>query len=1062
MNIPFIQKFLHRPVAISMFYGALVVGGVFAFWRLPLDLAPEVEFPALTINTSWGSTSAETVEMFITSPIEEISNTILGVRKVSSVSGEGKSSVDIEFEQKTDMNFARLELNEKLAALTETLPAGVSPPRIQRYIPKDFQNLQGFLSYSLSGSLSTSILRRYGEETIAPTLLSIKGIANVQVYGGEREEIHIEIDPAKALAYKLNTEIIALRLREYNFNASVGSLVGNEKRTIISIRNNSSTKEEIKNLIVSDDSMDNFIRLRDVAHVTEGLSEPTSFYRINGNSSVTIIIDKEPNVNILQVANAVYAKIELLSKQFPSGVKLIKESDKSEELRKELARFYREILISLFCILVVLTFFLRTLKASFLILSSILFSLSGTLLLFWLFDIGLNLLTLAGLVLGFGRLVDDSIVVLENIHRKLEENDRDRYTLISRSIDEIALPVVASTITTIGALLPLKFLPQDLRPYFLQFGQAVGISLMMSLLVSFTLIPVVSGRIELKPMRFRLFERIGIGGLFFYRKTLSLVFRKKFFFLALVIWMFGLPLWLMPEKIEAENIFASLYNKTFGSETYLNVRSFVNNVTGGVSHLFFSKVVKGEIWDFGLQTFLIVRVGFPQGTEIERYNQIATVIEKEVLLDSIGVEKITTRVSNEYAVVRIDIKETFAKGKWPLILKNRIIMLGAQTGGSTISVYGYGPGFYSGGESSPRFTIKILGYNYDRVKKIAEQFRQTIERNPRIEEVDIDRTFGRWNNSYELVININRDVVARNNLTVADILHSIRTYTSGAVNYNTLDIKGKLMPYVIKFKGYKNFSVNDLRNIVITNRKNESIKLSDNITVNEKRTPGEIYRENQQYIRWVSFDFKGPYRIGENFMIATIKAMSLPSGYSIERAYSFFWLSDENQSSFLWIAFFGSVIVFMVTASLYESFLKPFIVILSVPFSLIGLFLSFYVMDVPFGRGGYASVILLVGIVVTNSVVLVDHISHMIEVSGFSTEVILDACSHRLRPILMTSLTTIGGLMPLLLIGDETSLWYQLSLGTIGGMISSTLLTLIVLPVVYAALYSKIRFNSKL
>ncbi|HLP82546.1 MAG TPA: efflux RND transporter permease subunit, partial [Nitrosomonas sp.] len=1055
MKSSFITKILHRPIAVSMFYGILVVGGLFAFWRLPLELTPQVEFPKFSVITSWSSTSAETVEKFVTSPIEEIANTVQGVRKVNSVSEEGRSTVDIEFDQKTDMNFARLEMNEKLAAFTETLPAGVSPPVIQRYIPKDFQNLQGFLSYSLSGKGSSAELKRFAEETILPSLMSIKGIADIQVLGGEKSEIHIDINPANVLTLGVNLEDITSKLRELNVNASVGAFSGRDRQTVISAHNTTSNLDEIENLIVAKDNLNNFVRLRDIACVSEGLTKPTSFYRINGKPSITIIIDKEPNVNMLRLAEAVFEKIESLSKQFPSGFKLIKESDKSEHMGKELKRIYQEILISILCILLILTLFLRSVKSSFLILSSILLSIAGTFLVFWIIGIGLNLLTIAGLVLGFGRLVDDSIVVLDNIHRKLGEDWIECSDAISRGVYEIALPVVASTLTTVGALLPLEFLPQDIKPYFLEFGIAVGISLLMSLLVSFTIIPVASGSILIQPFRSHLLDRIGDGGILFYRKTLFFVLRRKKIILLIVLWMFGLPLWLLPGKIETENIAGILYNNTIGSEFYQGIRTNVNYIAGGASHLFFTKVTKGEVWDLGSQTYLTVTVEFPQGTEIEYYNQVTKEIEREALQDSVGIEKITSRVWNDYAVVRIDIKDKWANLALPYILKNRLIVFASQTGGSTVSVSGFGPGFYSGGESSPSFSIKVLGYDYNKVKELAEQFRQTIEQNPRVAEVDIDRSFGRRKKSYEYVVTLDRDIAARNGLTVDEILRTIRTYTRGEMDYSVLTIGGRLMSYSLKFNGYEEFSVDDLRHVVISNSGKQT-RLADIIKIGEKETPAEITRENQQYLRWVSFEYKGPYRFGKKYVDETIKAMVLPNGYMIDKAYSLFSLSDENQSSLLWVAFFGFIIVFMITASLYESFQKPFVVIFSIPFSFIGLFLSFYIMDVPFGKGGYAAVILLIGIVVTNSVVLVDHISYKISHSGFSNEVLLDACSHRLRPIVMTSLATIGGLLPLLVFSDQSSLWYQLSLGTIGGMVSSTILTLFIVPVVYSTMHRKL------
>jgi HAE1 family hydrophobic/amphiphilic exporter-1 len=1039
----------HRPVAVSMFYAALVVGGIFAFTRLPLELAPAKEFPRLSVVTTWGSTSPETVEQFITAPIEELANTVSGVRKVSSTSEEGRSTVDIEFEPKTDMNFARLELLEKLAAFAETLPPGATPPVLHRYVPKDLRDLQGFLSYSLVGDRPAHVLRKFAEESIAPALLTIKGIANVQTLGGEQREIQIEIDPARVAALGLRVEDINARLRELHYNAPLGTLESSARRILIAVRNRTLAIRDLEQLIVGRTPRGTPVRLSHIGMVRDGFAEPRSFYRINGKPTVSIIIDKEPHTHTLALADAVFEKLAALSKTFPPGFLLIKESDKSERMRRELGKLYQEIIVSLACIFIVLLLFLRNLKAPLLILSSILFSLAGTFLLFWLFGLGLHLLTLAGLVLGFGRLVDDSIVVLENINRHQFTNAADTSATIATAVSEIALPVVASTFTTVGALLPLSFLPQDLKPYFLDFGIAVGVSMFMSLLVSFTLIPTVSAHTKLQPLRISILETIGARALRAYQWLLHHVLRRRKITLAFTLWLFGLPVWLLPEKIESESLAASIYNQTLGSETYKTLKPYIDYVLGGTSHLFFAKVAKGEVWAFGEQTYLVVGVGFPQGTEIERYNQIALDVEKEVLRTEAGIQKVTTRVQPDYAVVRIDITEEAAQTALPFELKNRLVVFGAQTGGATISVSGFGPGFYRGGESAPSFYVKVLGYNYNRVREIAEQFRERIERNPRVAEVDIDRSFGRWNRMYELVILMNRDAIANHGLTVAEVVRAIRTYTRGALEYSQVVIEGERLPYSVKFVGYRDFSVDDLGNAIVVNARGEQVRVSDLIRFEERRVPAKITRENQQYLRFISFEYKGPYRFGDRFVDETIKAMPLPSGYLFDRSLGFFWLTETEQVSLVWVAALAFIVVFMVTASLYESFIKPFIVILSVPFSLMGLFLAFYLTDTPFGRGGYASVILLIGIVTTNSIVLVDYIAkHVTDRSNL--ELLVQAASVRLRPIVMTTLTTVGGLAPLLLLGAKDSIWYSLALGAIGGLVSSTLLTLFVIPVVYS------------
>jgi multidrug efflux pump subunit AcrB len=262
-------------------------------------------------------------------------------------------------------------------------------------------------------------------------------------------------------------------------------------------------------------------------------------------------------------------------------------------------------------------------------------------------------------------------------------------------------------------------------------------------------------------------------------------------------------------------------------------------------------------------------------------------------------------------------------------------------------------------------------------------------------------------------------------------MKAVRSYIPGVLQSNRLTIAGERIPYVVKFAGYQEYSVEDLKKAIVTGRDGQAVRLAAVLSLQEQRTPGEILREDQSYVRWVTFEYRGPFRYGNAFVDATIRSMVLPHGYRFERSESWFAFSDADKKAMLLVAGFALVIVFMITASLYESFKKPFLVILAVPFSLIGLFLAFYFDDTPFGRGGYAAIILLTGIVLTNSVVLVDFLSRECEKHGLTTDVLVFAAGERLRPVLMTTLTTVGGLMPMLLLGSS-SIWYSLALGTIG------------------------------
>jgi multidrug efflux pump subunit AcrB len=281
---------------------------------------------------------------------------------------------------------------------------------------------------------------------------------------------------------------------------------------------------------------------------------------------------------------------------------------------------------------------------------------------------------------------------------------------------------------------------------------------------------------------------------------------------------------------------------------------------------------------------------------------------------------------------------------------------------------------------------------------------------------------------------------------VADVINAVRASTPGVLQSSRVTVDGERVPYSVKVTGFREYSVDDLRRTMVTGQNGQAVRMAALLAVKEQRTPGEILREDQSYVRWVTFEYRGPFRFGEAYVDAAIRSIPLPHGYRFDRSFSWFTFSETDRRMMLMIAGVAFLIVFMVTAALYESFRRPFLIMLTIPFSLIGLFVAFYVTDTPFGRGGYAAVILLIGIVTTNSIVLVDVITRACPTRTASLDALIAASTTRIRPVLMTTLTTIGGLLPMLLLGDRSSVWYSLALGTIGGLVSSTILTLVVVP----------------
>jgi HAE1 family hydrophobic/amphiphilic exporter-1 len=387
----------------------------------------------------------------------------------------------------------------------------------------------------------------------------------------------------------------------------------------------------------------------------------------------------------------------------------------------------------------------------------------------------------------------------------------------------------------------------------------------------------------------------------------------------------------------------------------------------------------------------------------------------------------------------------------PYIVKAHLTAIGARVGGATVAVYGFGPGFFSGGSETSSFRLKALGYNYDKLKWLCEKFKEELEKSPRVDNCRIDKAFGFFESGSEIALTLQRDNLRHYPVSLNRLFSTIQRKTSGNVSFLSLTVGEREYQSELKFSRASLFSTSDLFSGLYFERGTVS-RFSDYIQIEKRKVLSEILRENQQYQRWITLDYKGRYDFGQRYIENTLSRFPLPAGYEIDtKQQGFFMFSDKNSEDFIYAALFSIFIVFIVCAALYESFSKPFLIILAVPMSLAGVFLSFYFFDANFGRGGYASILLLGGIVVNNSIVLVDRIIASIKHSNFKSlkEVVITASLERVRPILMTSLLTIASLLPLLLRSEKSSIWYGLSVGAIGGMISSTLLVLLVLPAIF-------------
>ncbi len=1036
----FTRVSLRRPVATLMAYLAVLATGLFSVGHLPLELTPEVDFPRLSVVTQWPESSPEMVELFVSSPIEAVAATVAGVRSVRSTSEESQSTVEIEFERGTKMDFAAFELNEKLALVREELPYGSFPPQIRRYVPREFQT-DVFLSYRLIGPFDLQTLRRLAQERVRPPLLAIDGVADVHILGGVDRELHIELDAQRLEALGLTPQAVEQTLRDLGLRQAAGHLVQGGMRTELIIDQPVQGVDEIRSapipahsLASSSGAPARLVRLGEVAWISDASGEPRGLSRINGQPAVTINVEREPGTSTIAVAEAVERKVAALQKELPPGLRLLKERDESQRLRKELRDLTSRAGFCLVMIFGVLLLFFRHLSAPLVILSTIAFSVLLTVDFFYLSRLSLNLLTLAGLALGFGMLVDNSIVVLDSIERQWRHASSS-HLAAEKGTSAVALALVASTVTTVVVFFPFLYMTGELRLYYVPFALAVGLALLSSLVVAFTLTPVLATRLLPGHQR-QTGPRTHSQGRDERPNAAKEAPGRTFD-------QGGNRLSLWPRRAYRSYLVASLRHP--GAVALCALAIFV-----GSFYLFDKKVPRGQPFAWGRDTYLVVYVQMPSGSELEMTDAVVRSFEQAVV-GRPHLEKVTAEVYPDWAWLRITFPPEVELSPEPLILKEELIAMAAGFAGATVNVYGFGPGFFRGGGAAPSFYLQVLGYNYNEVKRIAEEVGRTLQRNVRVRDLETSSTlwFGR-KDLFEVVLRLDRQLLNRYGFTVEEVLEKIHPHLRGTVQYQRLRLQGQEVDYRLKMRGYREFDLEDLRNLVLRSQGQEVVRLADVGSVSERKAMARIVRENQQYQRWISFEFRGPWRMGERLVESVIRGTHLPPGYSLQRPTYFFQQQEEKRQITAVLAL-AIILVFMVTAALYESFRQPFVVLLTVPLALIGVFWIFFLTNTPFDRSAYIGVILLAGIVVNNAIVLVDRVNRLRGESGSWREAIMQGCAERARPILMTTATTVFGMLPLVLfVENKQGLWYALALATIGGLSASCLLVLTVTPALYA------------
>ncbi len=1002
-----LKFFVDKPVATAMLFLCLLVTGVFSFLNTPLELEPKENYPQVSVTAAWPGVPPEIVQTKITAPLEEALATVKGVQKMTSSSSIGSSLITLEFEPKTDMEFASLAMREEIAKVRTGLPYGVRPA-VEPYVPEDFR-ARPFLQYTISGDYTLQKLRQMVKEKFDFGLGSVQGVSKVEVGGGSDVEIRVNLDMArlKALAIEPYTVISAIgdRLQVY----PAGKLRKGTQEFLFKVADSVTGLREFGETLIGSKGR-NAILLKDVAEIVPTYGDVRSIHRINGQPTISLTVYKEKGTNTLKVGNEVKRRLEKIRQELPPGLVFKTVDDESGEIHRNLADLYR--LAGFITAIVFLMIFvvLRRFRPSLLILSSIAFSAVITFNLIYVFRISMNMLTLGALALGFGMFVDDSIVVFENILRLREGGAAPREAAV-RGAREVFVAVLASTLTVIAVFASFPYFQGRLKIYYLPLAVVISSALAASLLVSFSLIPALSQKL----LERRKSAAAAAAGRRFER-FLGFVLRHPVAVLILV---------------------AAIL---FGSYRW-----------------FRSEVTIGDWFRWYSQERLVVYVRMPAGTSIEQTDATIRKFEDKVLGQPYAKE-MNVGLTPESANMSIAFPPAIERSYRPYALKEELIGLATQFAGLDIGVYGFDPqGYFSSVGAGTYYSsrIKLFGYNLKKLREITSALERQLKRNPRIKEVRILSSRYGWyyGDSFETILKIDKSALGRYDIDPQYLYYQLGSLLTG--DFGTpvrLFMEGKDIAVSVKFPEADRLDLAALKDTLVRTRGGEYFRLGEVSTSEERAIAGSIDRENQQFQQWVLWEFRGPAKAEENYRKAVYAGLALPPGFSASMEDE--WRMSSGEKKQIWMAMAMSlVIIFMILAALYESFLHPFFILLAVPLALIGVFAGFVIAGYPFDSSAYIGVILMSGIVVKNAILLVDHINLKRRQGLGLREAVIRGTKDRLRPILMTTSTTIFGMLPMLLMqaesGVKRQIWSTLALSTVGGLTTSTLFLLLVIPICY-------------
>ena len=1013
MNLPRLSA--NRPVGVGMLYVCIAVLGLVAARQLAVDLMPEVDMPRISISTTYEGVAPEEMETLVTRPIEQALSTVTGLDQLSSMSAEGMSSIQAQFDWGIDLNEVVNDIREQLDFVRGNLPEDASAPMLFKFNLSDMPVV--FLG--LSGEGDVRQLRHMAEETISRRLERLPGVAAVDIQGGRVREIQVQLAADRMAALGITPSEVSMALSRENRNVSAGDMLETGREVLIRTIGEFERKVDVENTIVAiRDGRP--ILVRDVGRVEDGIRELTNELWINGAPGMRMFVQKQSGSNTVEVVDRLRKEIDAINRDYAGRAEISILMDSAAFIRQAVNNVQMGAMFGAALAILVLFFFLRDIRATLIVGAAIPISVLATIALMYFNGFTLNVISLAGIALGIGMLVDGSIVVLESIYRRLHEGERPTAAAIAGS-NEVAMAIAAGTLTTVAVFLPVVFISGFAGIFFNQLAITVSFALLCALFVALTLIPAAAARWLRKVPASRRTddERVAALGpvdLAYGRMIKWALGRPGLVLATAVVLLFGsftlvpvIGLELMPESDEGR----------LNMQVEMPVGSPLDVTTSTMAEI--EARVRGAVQPEELDN-LLTTAGPESWWRPAQSNQGTM----EILLTPItersrGQEEIVASIRRAIADVPAADIELYASSSNMMMRMMR------------------------GGQDA-RLVVEIRGHDLDQGNELAQRVVDAMAAVPGVVHPRLDREAGQL----ERTLRVDRARLAELGLNGSQVADAVEHYVLGRVATRFRD-QGDEFDIRVQLQPEDRLRLEQLPQLPIVTPYGDVVRLGSIVSIEPGEGPLSINRENQQRIMQVLAGIDGRrFSDVANEVEAALARVETPYGFTIDMGGEL----EEQRQVFLELligVLLAVFLVYTVMAVQFESLVQPLVIMTAVPFSLLGVLLTLAVTGTTLNMNSFLGLVVLVGIVVNNAIVLVDNVNRMRREVGCTLhEALVRGARRRLRPILMTTLTTALGLLPLTLgIGEGSELQAPLARVVVGGLLASTLITLIFVPSLY-------------